>query len=151
MIVNNVNGKTYIGQHKSNNINDSYMGSGAILSKAKRKYGRNAFEKFLLEYVETKEKANEREIFWIEHYRTLGKAEYNISKGGENAFAGWNRGKKMSKNFCLKNSEAHKGQIPWNKGKDSWHPVHNKPHSEETRRKISEAMKGNKNACKKLQ
>jgi len=27
------------------------------------------------------------------------------------------RGKKMSDEFCKKNSESHKGQIPWNKGK----------------------------------
>lgn len=38
-ITNNINGKTYIGQHKYKKLNDSYMGSGVLLAKAKKKYG----------------------------------------------------------------------------------------------------------------
>ena len=37
LIVNKVNGKTYVGQHKSSKewYNDGYMGSGKLLKKAK--------------------------------------------------------------------------------------------------------------------
>ena len=42
----------------------------------------------------------------------------------------WNKGKKMSEEFCRKNAESHKG----------------KHHSEETRRRIGAASKGNKYA-----
>ena len=48
----------------------------------------------------------------------------------------WNKGKKMSEEFCRKNSESQKGKRT---GSDN--PFYGKRHSEETRRKISEAMK----------
>ena len=35
-ITNLINGKTYIGQHKYKKLDDSYMGSGVYLAKAKK-------------------------------------------------------------------------------------------------------------------
>ena len=45
----------------------------------------------------------------------------------------WNKGKKMSAEFCIKNSESHKGE------KNSFYGKH---HSEEAKKKMSEAQKG---------
>ncbi len=45
MIINKVNGKTYIGQHKSNSWQDKYMGSGHYLARAKKKYGIEKYQK----------------------------------------------------------------------------------------------------------
>ena len=42
-----INGKFYIGQDSYNNPN--YVGSGFILLKAIKKYGRHNFEKIILE------------------------------------------------------------------------------------------------------
>jgi group I intron endonuclease len=43
---NLINGKKYIGSHKDNN--PKYLGSGVILSKAIKKYGRDSFERVTL-------------------------------------------------------------------------------------------------------
>lgn len=49
----------------------------------------------------------------------------------------WNKGKKMSEEYCRKRSESQKGKQAGEK-----HPMYGKHHSEETRKKISEARKG---------
>lgn len=74
-ITNKVNGKTYIGQHKYKKLNDSYMGSGVYLKAAKKKYGIENFEKFLIQYCYSKEETDKAERFWIAEYRRRGKAE----------------------------------------------------------------------------
>lgn len=112
LIVNKVNGKTYVGQHKSSNWRDKYMGSGRLLHDAKKKYGKENFEKFLIQYCETKEELDKQEIFWIAEYRSRGKAEYNISKGG----GGYNLSGKFTIEHRKKLSEAKIGKAPWNKG-----------------------------------
>lgn len=76
---NLINGKFYIGQDSNND--NSYLGSGLLIGKAIKKYGKQNFSKEILEYCETKEQLNEREKFWIDALSatTLG---YNISFGG---------------------------------------------------------------------
>jgi len=85
LIVNKVNGKTYIGKRKSSKewYEDTYMGSGKRLYSAKKHYGIENFEKFLICYTSSEKDACEKEKFWISEYRKRGKAEYNIAKGGE--------------------------------------------------------------------
>lgn len=133
LIVNKVNGKTYVGQRKSSKEwhEDNYMGSGKLLAKAKLKYGIENFEKFLIQHCYSKEEANKAEKFWIAEYRSRGKAEYNIAYGGE-GFAG-----KHSEETKLKMSESMRGKNTWMKGRHL---------SEETKRKISEASKGKRNS-----
>lgn len=169
LIVNKVNGKTYVGQHKSSKewYEDKYMGSGKLLWLAKQKYGIENFEKFLIQYCYSKEETNKAERFWIAEYRSRGKAEYNLANGGEGGNGEANKGKKRSDETKRKLSEAHKGNRQseetrrkrseslkgkhksdeWRKklseakkGKTPWNK--GKPISKETKRKISEANKG---------
>lgn len=48
-ITNLVNGKIYIGKHKTENIDDGYMGSGKLIKRAIKKYRSRKFpERYLI-------------------------------------------------------------------------------------------------------
>ena len=79
--LNKINGKRYIGKDKHNNPN--YLGSGKILNKAIKKYGRENFIKTILEYCDSEDHMAERERHWIK----ITEAQrldtyYNIGPGG---------------------------------------------------------------------
>lgn len=79
--INLINGKIYIGQDSKNN--PDYLGSGNILKYAIKKYGIKNFTKEILEYCDSKEHLNEREIFWIEKMNSRDlNIGYNIAIGG---------------------------------------------------------------------
>ena len=84
-IKNKVNDKTYIGQHSYlETPYDDYMGSGILIAKAIKKYGKENFEKtILISGIETKDEINKLEMEYISKYRESGKAEYNITSGGD--------------------------------------------------------------------
>jgi group I intron endonuclease len=76
---NKVNGKCYIGQHKSKDWDSNYIGSGKLLKQAINKYGIENFNCFPLAWAWNKDELNQLEIDYIAHY----KPEYNLTKGGE--------------------------------------------------------------------
>lgn len=168
LIVNNVNGKTYVGQRKSSKewYYDKYMGSGKHLKSAIKKYGIENFEKFLIQHCYSKEETDKAEKFWIAEYRKRGKAEYNIANGGDGGYTGphsdetkqrmsvTRKGRHHSEETRKKISESMKGK---NKGRPGfWSGKHlteearqkssdshkGKCHTEEQKRKISETLKG---------
>jgi len=83
MIVNKVNGKIYVGQHETMNIDDNYMGSGSVLELAKRKYGIENFEKIVLFDFKSFEEMNNMEIDIIsDDFRRKTDCVYNRCNGG---------------------------------------------------------------------
>ncbi len=60
---NLINGKFYVGKDASNNPN--YYGSGLLLAKAIKKYGKENFKKEILEECQSLKDLNIREKYWI--------------------------------------------------------------------------------------
>ena len=81
-ITNNINNKYYIGVHRTNNIDDGYMGSGKLMQRAIKKYGIKNFTKIVLRFFKTYREAleYERELVTIELINSG--ATYNIREGG---------------------------------------------------------------------
>ena len=65
-ITNLTNGKMYIGQHKTANIDDGYMGSGIIILRALKKYGVENFRKEWLMFCEDEEDLNYMERVYVD-------------------------------------------------------------------------------------
>ena len=141
--INLINGKQYVGEHSTNNIDDNYLGSGQNLRKSIRKYGRKNFNKKILEHFDTKEEAFDNQETYINKYDTCSPNGYNISpKGGHNVQGCFSEETLEKIGNALKNipkteehknklRESNKGQIPWIKGKIGI--LH---HTEETKEKM---------------
>lgn len=141
-ITNKINGKTYIGQHKTNNLNDRYMGSGIILHQAFEKYGIKNFSKSILAITETKESVNILEKFFIALYRSESKAEYNMADGGDGGNVLANSSEEKIKLWKLRLGEKSKGHTLSKEARERISMARKKyVFSEETRRKIGEASR----------
>ncbi|MBQ2740539.1 MAG: hypothetical protein IJF39_02830 [Clostridia bacterium] len=94
---NKLNGKCYIGQTKqtakarwknSNGYRNYSNHNSCVFFNAIKKYGWDNFEHTILEEnIETLAKANEKEVYWINHYRSYIGFEdcngYNMTLGGD--------------------------------------------------------------------
>lgn len=83
---NKVNKKYYYGAHSTNDVDDSYLGSGVALKKAIEKYGKENFYKEIIEFCDSEDEMYLKEEKIVsEHYK---KDEcYNMNIGGK---GGWN-------------------------------------------------------------
>lgn len=128
---NRINHKVYIGMTGQKPWKRWDNGRGYVKNehfhRAIVKYGWHNFDHRILYDGLTLEQANEIERQLISEYDSTNPAKgYNIDLGG-------NGQGKMSQETIEKLKKSHKGQSAWNKGK---------PHSEETRQKIREALTG---------
>jgi len=145
---NQLNNKQYVGKHASNNIeNDTYLGSGNIISAAIKKYGRENFKRTILEEC-TKDNWVSREGYWIKKLNSMSPNGYNLTYGGEGGFDTYSllseedkqkwrdksskthKGKILSKETREKISKSRMGMSPSNKGI---------PHSEKTKELMKKA------------
>ena len=85
-IKNHINGKIYVGVHKTKNINDGYMGSGKVILQAIDKYGVENFSKTILEYFDSEIEMFFREKEIVNDDFLLREDVYNLRKGGMGGF-----------------------------------------------------------------
>lgn len=146
-ITNNINGKTYIGQHKYRDEDDPmryYRGSGILLKQAYQKYGKENFTiEVLYKRIQYQDTANSMEIWAIEKERKENvNGCYNLANGGKGSHPMSEKTKKIlakinkGNKHCLgyKHSEEAKRKI------SNAHKGHHL--SEETKQKISKTLKG---------
>lgn len=101
-VTNKLNNKSYIGRHSSNNLNNSYLGSGTSIKKAIKQFGKDNFFKEVIYIAKNQKELDEKEIYYINYYKTYENG-YNITKGGKGML-----GYKPSKETILKSSKSRK-------------------------------------------
>ena len=83
MTTNNINGMKYIGMHKSDDMNDNYLGSGVALHKAIKQYGKENFTRIILDTAEDYDELSRKEIYYISKFDANHSKEfYNHHSGG---------------------------------------------------------------------
>lgn len=149
------NGRFYIGIHSTNNLNDGYLGSGKRLRFSIRKHSKENFKLEILEFFENRELLVEREKELVNDELLKEPLCMNLKPGGSGGFSSethrikaqvagakkvneivWardNHRKMHSDRMCNLWKNGVLTQTPWEKGK---------PHTEESKRKMSEAKKG---------
>jgi len=82
--INQINNKIYVGKC-SNSIEESieYLGSGLLITKAIKKYGRNNFKKIILCECSSLEELNKKEKEFIKSAKSSNEECYNIADGGD--------------------------------------------------------------------
>lgn len=141
---NLINNKKYLGKRSTDNLDDNYLGSGALLKKAINKYGKENFKREILSFHNSEIEAYEEEKLKAKELNVRFRDDfYNLTDCGEgNNY--W-KGRRRSIEDRIKFSKSHKGKIPWNKGVvGELNPQFGHITSEETKKKISLAHIGRK-------
>lgn len=81
-ITNLINGKLYIGVHKTKDLEDDYMGSGKLIGRAKIKYGVENFKKEFIAIFDNPDDMFNMETELVNESFVQDKNTYNIKTGG---------------------------------------------------------------------
>ena len=135
---NLINGKFYIGKDVRN-LN-CYLGSGELLKKAIKKYGKNNFVKEILEICDNLTELDEREKYWIKKLDSINQG-YNLTEGGTGGDTFTNNPNKEEIRNKLKKrvvsedviKKRLENLIPFQPGEN--HPNYGKKQSQETIKK----------------
>jgi group I intron endonuclease len=84
-LTNKISGKVYIGQKSSKDFRNQfqeYWGSGVLITRAIKKYGKQNFEKEIIDEASSQKELNEKEVSYIDIHQSLNPKGYNIAEGG---------------------------------------------------------------------
>lgn len=81
-ITNNLNSKIYIGVHSTEDVNDSYMGSGVNIKKSIAKHGVENFSKDILFIFDSYDEMLAKEAELVDEEFVLRTDTYNAALGG---------------------------------------------------------------------
>jgi group I intron endonuclease len=156
-IKNTINGKIYVGVHKTKSLDDGYMGSGKVVSNAIRKYGIEHFTKTILETFDNLADMFAREKEIVNDEFLARQDVYNLRRGGSGGFdfinkAGLNWSVEKNRSISPFNTDEWKArqvnegwrerggakQGGWNKGLPSLFDAH----SDKSKKKISDSRRG---------
>lgn len=155
-VTNKINGKIYIGCHRTKDLNDAYMGSGKILKKAQDKYGMENFNKEILYVFDNLDEMFEMEATLVNSEFVKELSNYNLKVGGE---GGWGydsndpkqveRRRQNGRNIPIEvrreNGRKNGSKLfkrLHKEGKIKYDTFTGKTHTEETKQKMSKAKLG---------
>jgi len=144
--VNKLNGKYYIGMHRTNNPNDKYLGSGLGIKRAVNKYGAEMFEKEVMHIFDNESDMIEKEKELITDSVISDPNSYNMKPGGLGGFShvdttgenngmygrSWKDGKTQEEIDLINSKKGSPGEKNYMFGRT---------HTEEAREKIREHNK----------
>lgn len=139
-ITNTKNQKIYIGKHQTLNVDDSYFGSGIVLERAIKKYGKKCFTKEVLYIFDNEFEMNEKEKEIVNEQFISTNQTYNLGIGGEGG--SHFKGKKHTEETKKRLSEIAKKRIISDETKQKISEANRKRIiSDETKKKLSDKAK----------
>ena len=142
-ITNTVNHKVYIGQTVQQNpkmrwyahLADARRGKKSYLLDSIRKYGKESFVWEVIDTAASVDELNDKEQYWLNHYRTQGITAYNNREAGGNKTHSAESIERMKAAQKLRHATTNVGG--W-KRQDGG-PMKGKKHNSETKEKMSQA------------
>lgn len=114
-VTNKVNGKVYIGAHKTDDLNDGYMGSGQMIKNAIAKHGASSFDKEIVAIFSNVDDMYSYERKLVNQKFISSGMTYNIKEGGR---GGWSYVNNNGLNLYGMNGKTPNCKINLQKGRE---------------------------------